>query len=306
MPADFDPIWLLVAVGTLVAAAIGIFAFIIVYLRRTTAPKQDKRAPRQEPQPVREPQPAREPQLVREPVRAPAPDPVDSTPIALPSSPGEVMRVIRDPEAGRIMVEIDGQRYTHIREIRDAQVGRRVLWAVADLLRFTGGMAANPQALKSIPPPEEAAAPQPATEIMAQPRQIEPLSGFEPPPAFERPPLSTPPPPAVSPRPASTPVSEPAPGANVGQTLTSFFRRGFQPAATTTQPSSFIDQIEAILQRRIADLPQPPPFGVHVQSAPDGTLEIEVDRRIYNSPAEVPDPHIRQLIQDAVAEWERR
>lgn len=296
MPTDFDPIWLLVAVGTLVAAAIGIFAFIIVYLRRTTAPKQDKRAPRQEPQPAREPQP------VREPVRAPAPDPADSTPISLPSSPGEVMRVIRDPEAGRIMVEIDGQRYTHIREIRDAQVGRRVLWAVADLLRFTGGMAANPQALKSIPPPEEAAMPQPATEIMAQSRQVEP------PPAFERPPLSTPPPPAVlpSPAPASTPVSEPVPGANVGQTLTSFFRRGFQPSTTTTQPSSFIDQIEAILQRRITDLPQPPPFGVHVQTAPDGTLEIKVDRRIYNSPADVPDPHIRQLIQDAVAEWERR
>lgn len=293
MPADFSPVWLLVGVGALVASAIAIIMFIIVYLQRTTTQKQDKRAPKQEIQ------------VAREPVRAPTPDPTDSTPISLPSSPGEVMRVIRDPEAGRILVEVNGQRYTHIREIKDAQVGRRVLWAVADLLRFTGGMAANPQALKSIPPPEEAATPHPSTEVTAQPRQSEPL------PAPERIPLSTPVQSATAPRLAPPltppPLSEPVQSStNVGKTITSFFRRGLQPASASIQPVSFIDQIEAILQRRIESLPQPPPFEVHVQGAPDGSLQIEVNRQIYGSPADVPDPYIRQLIQDAVAEWERR
>jgi len=220
-----------------------------------------------------------------------------------PAHPGEVMRVIREPQTGRILVEVNGQRYGHIREIQDAQVGRRVLWAIADLLRFTGGMAANPQALKNIAPPEEATAPaapaQPVETATARPAQVQ--SHPQPEGAPTAPPLA----PSLTPPPTS--MSQPASPslANVGQTITTFFRRGLEPAPTF-RPMSFIDQIEAILQRRIEALPQPLPVEVHVQSAPDGSLQIEVGYRIYHSPAEVPDPQIRRLIQDAVAEWEKR
>ncbi|MBN1933616.1 MAG: hypothetical protein JW934_03065 [Anaerolineae bacterium] len=291
MSADFNPVWLLIGVGTLVTAAIAIFVFIIVYLQRTTSQKPNERAPKQAVE------------SAHEPVQTKASEPIDPTPLLSPASPGEVMRIVRDPETGRILVEIDGQRYAHIREIKDAQIGRRVLWAIADLLRFTGGMAANPQALKSIPPPEEATGLKPSAEIItqaAQPYQAEARP--------ERPPTPSPARSSAAPIPVA-PIHTPElvqGGTNVGQTISTFFRRGLQPASAPTQPSSFIDQIEAILQRRIENLAQPLPFQVHVQGAPDGTLEIAVGYQIYDSPAQVPDPQIRQLIQDAVAEWEKR
>ena len=88
-----------------------------------------------------------------------------------------------------------------------------------------------------------------------------------------------------------------------------FFRRGFQPAASNppvARPTSFIDEIEAILQQRIAALPAPLPREVHVKTGPDGMLRIAVGLDTYSSPDQVPEPEIRDLIKAAVAEWEKR
>ena len=67
-----------------------------------------------------------------------------------------------------------------------------------------------------------------------------------------------------------------------------------------------IEDVEEILQERIQALPTPLPCAVHVLTGPDGTLQIEVGLDTYSTSDEVPDPEIRQLIKDAVAEWERR
>jgi len=137
---ETSPVWLLIGVIALILVAVAIFVGTLVYLQRAQSSKQaQEESPRPQPQPPERP--------LADPL-AQAPLQVAAPPAETPASPGEVMRVIRDERTGRVLVEVDGQRYTHIREISDAQVGRRVLWAIADLVRFTGGMATNPHAVR--------------------------------------------------------------------------------------------------------------------------------------------------------------
>lgn len=214
-------------------------------------------------------------------------------PAATPAAhPDEVMRVIRDRETGNVLVEVDGQRYTHIRQIHDAAVGRRVLSAVAGLVQFTGGMAANPQAVRAMTG-QEVHRPPPTTAT-ASPLRRENASL-----QAER-----------SPQRLSDPVSLDAvdpPPPQQNYSAIGFFRRGFQAPPPEPVPSAmaWIEEIDEILQRAIRALPTPPSQAVRVTSGDDGMLQIIIGVRAYDSADQVPDPQIRGLIEAAVAEWEK-
>jgi hypothetical protein len=309
---------LLIGVIVLILAAVAIFVGILVYMQRGQAKKQAQEEP-----------PRPQPRLPESPVTdalEPAPPPVAAPPVETPASPGEVMRVVRDDRTGRVLVEVDGQRYTHIREIRDAQVGRRVLWAIADLVRFTGGMATNPQAVRSAAQERNGASFESASPALDAPTTVMPAE----PPVPPAPPVTQPGTPAASTAngqpvqrttgPDILPLAGASPAWTAGSTDASlaeqrrpsvleFFRRGFQqPAAVepAARPGSFIDEIEAILQQRIAGRGAPLPYDVHVKTGPQGKLQIEVGPNSYSSPEQIPDPEVRDLIKTAVAEWERR
>lgn len=310
------PPWVFLGgVVILILMAIGIFIAIIVYFRQTQSDKQaEARAQlQQELQP-----PPSQPIAPRQEATAPATAAVPPPAVETPASPGEVMRVIRDEQSGRVLVQVEGKQYTHIREITDARVGRRVLWAIADLVRFTGGMATNPQAVRSV-------APQPAATEPAQVSEPAATSGS----VLDRlaqPPASTPGPAPqtggtapVAPVPATRPRTRPSYRPSVpvtpeekprqGYSLVSYFRQGFERRGSTepvSSSTSFIDEIEEILQDHIARRPAPLPYEVHVRTGPDDALQIRVGSDIYGSPDEVPDPEIRELIRAAVSEWESR
>jgi hypothetical protein len=304
---------LLVGVVVLILAAVAIFVGILVYMQRGQSKKQA-----QEATPRPQPQLAGKPALE---LQAQAPPQVTVPPVEAPASPGEVMRVVRDERTGQVLVEVNGQRYTHIREIKDAQVGRRVLWAIADLVRFTGGMATNPQAVRSAaqertgaaspesapasPPPAEGPPPSappvtPPGIMVATATNGQPVERAETP---EIPPLAgaTPARAAGS---TDTPPAEPR-----RSSVLEFFRRGFQPPAAEApgaHPGSFIDEIEAILQQRISSRGAPLPYDFHVKTGPQGSLQIVVGPNVYGSPEQIPDPEVKELIKAAVAEWEKR
>ena len=281
---ETNPTLLLLAVVFLIVLAVVVFVATLAYLQRGQ-PNKKPRQTSMDVQPPLQPQPEPLPQ-----------EPEAAAEAEMPAHPGEVMRVVRDPRTAQILVEVDGQRYAHIREIKDAQVGRRVLWAIADLLRFTGGMAANPQAVRSISagsaaPAAPAAGPMPARAASGP--------GFEP---AARPFASEP-----STVPATGPATDqPAQQAGVASTIAGFFRRGLQPPPAIQPVGSFVDEIEAVLQRTIRNRPTPLPCEVHVRTGQGGALQIEVGANAYQSPDQVPDPEIRELIKSAVAEWERR
>lgn len=278
---DMPPWMLLVGVIVLLLLAVGIFAAVILYLGKGQSNKR--------PEPA-----AAAPPAQQRPVQVAVPLPA-AAPAETPAHPGEVMRVIRDEETGRLLVEVEGRRYAHIREIGDARVGRRVLWAIADLVRFTGGMATNPQAMRSIgEPPPAAAAAAPTTGPVAPP----PVSATPPPVSV----TSSPPP--ISTRSTVSSLAEPE---RPRYSMTEFFRRGLQPnEPAVAGPTSFIEEIDEILQGYLERLPQRPVESVHVLSAKDGTLCIEVGDTRYDSVEQVPLPEIQQLIRAAVAEWEQR
>ncbi len=282
---------LLGGVILLILMAVGVFAATLVYLQRAQASKQ-RRSTR--------------PRRARTSVANP-PSPVEEStpPPAQPATtPGEIMRVIRDESTGKVLIEIEGQRYAHIKEIQDARIGRQVLWAIADLIRFTGGLIANPQALRA------ARAENKVTDGERHPRttpnrpipQTAKETAPPPPNASRGSPPSLPPRPAAEPTPPSL---QPQHRYNIVE----FFRRGFQPrepVEALSAPTSFVDEIEEILQRRIAEHTPPLSRSVHVRTGPTGLLQIVVGVEVYDSADEIPYPEIKALIKAAVAEWERR
>jgi hypothetical protein len=69
-------------------------------------------------------------------------------------------------------------------------------------------------------------------------------------------------------------------------------------------PNSILDQIEKILQRNLMAYPELAPRKIHVGVAADGSLLVEVDRHEYHHADEVPDEQVRNLIKEAIREWE--
>ncbi len=277
-----SPALLLFGIIGLLLLAVGMIAAVITYVGKS---REKERAQALAEERAR-------PGSLLNPDTPPAPVPPEPAAVSeAPAHPGEVMRVIRDQETGRVLVQVGGKQYAHIREIHDAQVGRRVLWAIADLVRFTGGMATNPQAVRSVLDAEPARADIPARE----PRPV----------AASTPPNLPPVQPGAQPVSSAPPLSTPRKRYN----MVDYFRQGFQRQETSGPvpgSTSFIDEIEEILQASLLSLPAPLPYEVHVLSGENGVLRIEVGNNSYSSPDEVPDPQIRQLIKSAVAEWEKR
>ena len=211
----------------------------------------------------------------------------------------EIMRVLRDEDTGTIIVEVEGNRYRRLTEIRDGRIGNQILEAIADLIKFTGGIVRGQWATKSVLTSASTG------ERPSQPRVVEPAS----------------PPQAVAVEPpgsdeeeaflrrlregdlqfGKTPAREARPGP-----MGFFRRRKPQVAAERTGTGgTFIDEIEEILQRMISTAPTPLGKEVHVRTGPDGGLQIQVGGQYFSSSDEVSDPAVRDLIKAAVKEWER-
>lgn len=205
-----------------------------------------------------------------EPQSRSAPSPGD----ALPGDAIEVFRIYRDLADGALIVEMHGQRYRSLGEISDAQVGRRFLGNVKALAHFARlGDVEIPDEWGAEAPPPPAPRPEPASP-------------------------SVPPPP-------STPASRPAESPSL---LGGLFGRG----AKSTEPEEEIDvrpmaeQIEELLQFRLMGSPDLRHRSIHVRSAVDGGVRIEVDGRYYDGVGDVEDEDVRTFIQAIIREWEAR
>jgi len=273
-----SPALLLGALIGLIALAVLVFILTFAYLRSRDGKQRGAGKPKRA-----GPRETRRRPGVREKAGGTAPAERSAIAPASAARRGEVMRVLRDPSGGRVLVEVDGRRYEHLREIEDAQVGRRVLWAIADLVRFTGGMATNPRVVRN------------ASEGVAWQEDLAKSALKEPSPW-------TPTTPALADAGAdgNSPTS-------LGRAIREFFQRGQSPAPSSgITPAWFIDQIEVILQAKLKALDVPLPYEVHVSAGPDQRLQIRIGDELYGSVDEVPDPRNRALIQAAVEEWEKR
>jgi hypothetical protein len=70
------------------------------------------------------------------------------------------------------------------------------------------------------------------------------------------------------------------------------------------KPKSIVEQVDEILQRRLADSPLSDRL-IRLVDAPGGGVEVLVDAKKYEGVGDVPDPDVRNFIQECVKEWEK-
>jgi hypothetical protein len=230
-------------------------------------------APREAPVRVN-PFPEPEPPVEEVPASSPPPEPVygedavpDQPPQGEPPDSVELLRVWRDLTDGMLVVEIGGKRFRSLNELRSADLERRFLNVVRDL-----------DTLSTLP--RKAPAPSsPARD--------------ETPPATARP----------QPPPEEGQPTSMGPGAMLRQ-----MRRvamGQTPEPVEQKPErSIADQIEDLLQARLAEMPSFSGREVHVRPSLSGGVRIEVDGKVYDGVGDVDDDDVRDLLAGVVREWE--
>ena len=210
----------------------------------------------------------------------------------------EVLKVLVNRESGEIIVEVNGQAYETIAQVKDRAIGQRILEVAALLLKFTGGMIATPAGFKMLPAPQ--------AKLTALPPKPKPTAVAQD--------LSAPKQPVTRQAPAN--VGSPAMNLS-NQSLSvevepveekdggGFLGRLLKPDKPLETPGfDLASEIDAVLQQKL--LVEAIRIPVKISSGLDGHLRIEVAGQIFTAVDEVEPPDIRSLIQDSIKEWERR
>jgi hypothetical protein len=69
------------------------------------------------------------------------------------------------------------------------------------------------------------------------------------------------------------------------------------------KPKSIVEQVDEILQKRLANSPFRNRL-IRLVDAPGGGIEVLVDAKKYEGVDDVPDPEVRNFIQECAKEWE--
>lgn len=202
---------------------------------------------------------------------APAASPAPARPLGQVSDSVEVMRILRDLADGSLLVEVEGRRYRSLAEIHDPEARRRFVGnvrALSELVDVSDDFDL-PTYLEASPPPP------PDSRITFPPTDTTP-----------------PPPPPV-----------PSSSGLMGGLL-----RRVNPGDSeeADEPVPFAEQIEALLQHHLTGHPELAARSIHIRSAADGGVRIEIDGHSYHGVDEVPDDAVREFIQATIREWEAR
>ncbi len=210
-----------------------------------------------------------------------------------PSDAIELLRVWRDISDGSLILEINGQQFSSLSELRSADLERRFMNVLKDLVALAkSSSGAAPQPAQPRPQPVQA---QPRPQ--SQPAQPRPVSKPAETSAEDEPPvrkLSTDEMPSMSPSAMFRQMGQIAMG-----------RKPEIPEPDETpEPLSIPEQIDALLQTRLRSMPEYRGREIVVQPSLGGLVIIKVDGKFYEGVGEVEDDDVRALLQDVVREWE--
>jgi len=168
-------------------------------------------------------------------------------------------------DEGLLVVEFHGQRYRKLIEIRDGDIGRQLLTLIGELNAFARGVTVHAPA-PAAKPSEPA---NPAEKVFLKHLESQ----------------------AAAPAPLKMPglidsLRRPAP--KVGP-----------------MPVGIAAQIEAILQEQLESNAALSGRSVHVVTARDGGLAVDVDGQVFTLPDGVKDPAVREAVQKAIQTWEK-
>jgi hypothetical protein len=197
----------------------------------------------------------------------------------------EVMRVLRVPPMGKLVVEVSGQRYERLADVAHPALRQRLMAAVGELIVFADGYkklvdagvapplmaepAVRPDAVEPGPPELEA---QRAAFLASMERQRDAMAAEA----------------NMTPNPANV--------------ISAATRN--EPPAAAGPPSNIVGQIDAILQKHVRAEPKLEGRSIHLEQAPAGGLRIKVDNQVYQRPAEIREKEVQLVIKMALKEWE--
>ncbi len=209
------------------------------------------------------------------------------------SEPVELLRLLRNPQSGQLIVEVAGQHYAKLADITDKKIGQYVLQLAAHLLAFTNGVIVTDAGMKSIYTPKVTQTPRP----IAPPQKVQSgASGPAPvpkaPPEVEAAFLAS--------LHAQSPQPEPKPQ-NLG-----FFKRSKPETPPPSVPTlNLAEEINDIVQTRLRYSPLTNITLIEITSDPGGGIRIQVNDEFYSSPDDVIDQDARELIKASIKEWEQ-
>jgi hypothetical protein len=232
--------------------------------------------------------------------------------------PGEIMRLMSGPDQDDFCVHMLDRCYRRLVDVSDRTVGQCVLEGITRLLQFSNGMLATNDGIGVVPVPSlgidvHTPLPVPPTpdadsspSALSSPSLLE--SNWERHPSASVPPTSpedllseeerflrqlmnqAPPQP-------QKPIESPS--------LRSSLRRMRGKSPAEPLPSlDLVDEIDRIFQGKLAASTLAA-TDAKVESHPDGGVRIRVGTVYYDSPDDVPDPYLRDILKLSIAEWEQ-
>lgn len=196
----------------------------------------------------------------------------------------EVMRVIRVPPMGKLVVEVNGHRFERLADIPNAPLRQRLMAAVGELISFADGYktlvdagVAPPLA----PAPSRSQQDQEKVSPELEARRAAFLSSLE----RERDAM------------AAQADLTPEPSHIISAAVK-------DEPPVSVQTGGIVDQIDNILQKHIRAEPKLEGRSIHLEQAPAGGLRIKVDNQVYQRPAEIKEKEIQLVIKMALKEWE--
>jgi hypothetical protein len=197
----------------------------------------------------------------------------------------EVVSILRDPRDGRLIVEYEHTGYRTL--IDTPEIKQHFVQVMRELSEVVTGPDENP--------PEETPGDQPSA-VEAPPVRETPPS----------PPTSAPPPP-VTPdgaMPGDLPKFNIEESLNLEETGRLFKKARYEPAPVPE--INIAASIEAYLQHKLRHAPEFSGREIHVRSAPDGGVNIQVDNTLYETVDEVADAQVRDFLAVTIQEWQDR
>jgi hypothetical protein len=215
---------------------------------------------------------------------------------------GEMMRLMSNPDQNHFCVHVADHCYRRLADVEDRATGQIILIAITRLLQFSNGMLATNDGFGVVSAPPLAAdadtpLPAPLTRSGSDPQS------------------STP-----SPTPSSVPLTEQERFLRQLESQTSaqvdasierpslisgLRRMRKKPSTEEPLPSlNLADEIDRIFQTKLAASALAL-TSASIETNPDGGIRIRVGTDYYNSPDEVPDAHLRDLLKLSIAEWEQ-
>lgn len=196
----------------------------------------------------------------------------------------EVMRVLRTPPMGKLVVAVGGARHTALSEVQDPALRQRLLAAIGELVVFAGGYERLLEA--GVAPPL-------GPQVAGESRADEPLSAAQE--AFLA---------SLQEELKSTVRRAPEQGSGLQKAIG--LAAKLDEPAVESSATNLVADIDRILQRHLTNEPSLSGRYIHLEQPPDGALRIRVDDQIYAHPRDIEEETVRRVLRQALAEWEER